>query len=66
MSKSLIAMGKDKCARLYLTAYYWPADKDCISYPHNEGYGIIQPNGSDLAVHCKAKGGLEYYNFIYL
>jgi hypothetical protein len=59
MLKSLIAMGKDKRARLYLAAYYWPDDEDCIFCALNKGYGIIKPNGSDLIVHFKAKGGLD-------
>ncbi len=52
-------MGKNRRAQLYLAAYYWPDDEDCVSYAHNKGYGIIQPNGSDLAVHFKAEGGVR-------
>ena len=52
-------MGKDRRAQLYLAAYYWPDDEDCVSYARNKGYGIIQPNGSDLAVHFKAEGGVR-------
>jgi len=55
ISESLIAMGKNQRAQLYLAAYYWPDDEDCVSYARNKGYGIIQPNGSDLTVHFKAK-----------
>ena len=58
-------MRKDKRARLYLAAYYWHDDEDCISYARNKGYGIIQPNGSDLTVHFKARGGLDEDNFVY-
>ena len=58
LSKTLDAMGKEKKAKLYLAAYHWPDDEDCISYARSKGYGIIQPtgNGSDLTVHFKAKG----------
>ena len=49
-------MGKEKRAKLYLAAYYWPDDEDCILYTQSKGYGIIQPNGADLTVHLKAKG----------
>jgi len=61
MSKSLIAMGKDKLARLYLAAYYSPDDEDCITYACDKGYGIIQPNGSDLNVYFRAKGELDVF-----
>ncbi|KAF5383024.1 hypothetical protein D9615_005084 [Tricholomella constricta] len=53
LSRSLMAMGKDNRARLYLAAYYWPDDE--VSYARSKGYGIIQPNGSDLTIHFKAK-----------
>ena len=60
MSKSLAAIGKKgHHARLYLAAYYWPDDEDCISYAQNKGYGIIKPNGSDLAIHSKAQGSFD-------
>jgi hypothetical protein len=59
MSKSVIAMGKGKRARLYLAAYYWPNEEDCIYHARNKGYGIIQPNGSDLTVHFRTKGELD-------
>ena len=59
VSKSLTAMGKAKCARLYLAAYCWPDNEDGKSYARSKGYGIIQPNGSDLTVHVKAEGKLD-------
>jgi hypothetical protein len=50
-------MGKDmNKARLYLAAYFWPDDNDCISYAQSMGFGVILPNGSDLEIHVKAKG----------
>lgn len=52
-------MGKNPRAKLYLAAYYWPDDEDCVSYARNKGYGIIQPNGPELAVHFKAEGGVR-------
>lgn len=62
-------MGKDKKAKakLYLAAYYWPDDDDCMSYARNKGYGIILPNGSDLMrlkVHIKAMGRWLTISFI--
>lgn len=52
-------MGKNRRAQLYLAAYYWPDNEDCVSYARRKGYGIIQTNGSDLTVHSKAKVGLD-------
>lgn len=46
-------------SRLYLAAYFWPDDEDCILYARNKGYGIIQPNGADLTVGFKAEGELD-------
>ena len=57
-------MGKMKSVKLYLAAYYWPDDEDCISYAQSKGYGIIQPNGADLTVHLKAKGKWMTISFI--
>jgi hypothetical protein len=52
-------MGKEMCdSRLYLAAYHWP-DEDCILYARNRGYGIIQPNGTDLTVGFKAESVLD-------
>ena len=64
MLKSVTAMGRGKRGRLYLAAYHWP-DEDSL-YARNKGYGIIQPNGSDLTVHFRAKGELDSYYFLYL
>lgn len=59
ISKSLIAMGKTGRAQLYLAAYYWPDDEDCISYACKKGYGVIQPTERlhrlTVTVHSKAK-----------
>ena len=66
LSKSLDAMGNEKRAKLsYLAAYHWPDDEDCISYARSKGYGIIQPNGSDLTVHFKAKGRSLMISFMF-
>ncbi|KIM85207.1 hypothetical protein PILCRDRAFT_353377 [Piloderma croceum F 1598] len=51
--KSLRAMGDGSRARIFLATHYWPSD-DCISYARSKGYGIIQPNGSDLNVTAMA------------
>jgi hypothetical protein len=54
--KTLRAMGDGGRARIFLAAYYWGSDDDCISYARSKGYGIIQPNGSDLKVTAMAAG----------
>jgi hypothetical protein len=56
MTASLRAMGRSKRTMLYLAAYYWQDDEDCIPFARNLGYGIIQPNGLDLTIDTKAKG----------
>ena len=56
MSKSLRTMGRVGCAKLFLAAYYWQDDEDRLSYTRSQGYGIIQPNGLDLAVDIIAEG----------
>ena len=53
-------MGKSPRAQLYLAAFYWPDDEDCISHARNKGYGVLQPlNGSDLTVCFEAKGDVR-------
>jgi hypothetical protein len=54
--KTLRAMGNSSRAKFFLAAYSWPSDHDCISYARSKGYGIIQPNGSDLNVALMAVG----------
>lgn len=51
-------MGKEtQDSRIYLAAHFW-RDEDLL-YARNKGFGIIQPNGSDLTVSVKAEGGLD-------
>ena len=48
-------MGCVGCAKLFLAAYYWQDDEDCLSYTRSQGYGIIQPNSLDLVVDVMAE-----------
>jgi hypothetical protein len=45
-------------AKIFLAAYYWPSDNNCVSYAYSKGYGIIHPNGLDLTVAAIAEGEL--------
>ena len=58
MSRSLRALGKQNRAKLFLAAYFWQDDKNCISFTCQLGYGIIQPNlvGKGLTVEVMAEG----------
>ena len=56
MSKSLLAMGCGNRAKLFVAAYYWQDDEDCLSFTRSQGYGIIQPNGLHLTVDVMAEG----------
>ena len=56
MSKSLRAMGKESCVKLFLAGYYWHDDKTCIEFTRSQGYGIIKPNGRDMDVEVMAVG----------
>jgi hypothetical protein len=49
-------MRNTKRAKLFLSAYYWLDDEDCLSFTRGKGYGIIQLEGLNLEVHAMAKG----------